>query len=456
MMKGYLFLLHIFLLIPTIYSQVNPILSKNISITSPETNITYQFKQPTFCDSVTQYSGYIEVNPTTHYFFWFFESKENPETAPVTLWLNGGPGCSSLSGIFKGVGPCTVINDNTKDGYDERGAWNRKSNLLFIDQPAGTGFSYGNLASSTDESTVLAYSFLLKFFDAFPKYRKNPLHIFGESYAGHFIPSMADYILKENQKLTSENQYKKFNLQTIGIGNSLINMKVQYQYAQKMACDSTYGSVLSKPDCDLMLKNTPNCIQRLEACKTTLSVQDCVSATKYCSNYIDKIYRRSGRRYYDVRSTNITVTTNYFKFVTQGHIKESLGVPSNHPFHMCNSNVKRAFYDTGDYAKDFSPYLSNILNQDIRVLLYAGDADYRGNWYGNLALSQQLNFKNSFIYQSNPLQPWKNQQGVEIGQYQSGGGLTFVRVYNAGHKVHSDKPEVSYEMFLKHLDNSFR
>ncbi|KAI9299636.1 Alpha/Beta hydrolase protein, partial [Cunninghamella echinulata] len=100
---------------------------------------------------------------------------------------------------------------------------------------------------------------------------------------------------------------------------------------------------------------------------------------------------------------------------------------------------KTAFYDTGDYARDFAPFVGNILDQGIPVLIFAGDADYRGNWYGNHAWTQQLEFKNNAIYQSSPLYPLFDRNGKETGQSQSGGGLTFVRIYEAGHKVTKQK-----------------
>ncbi|KAI9299681.1 Alpha/Beta hydrolase protein, partial [Cunninghamella echinulata] len=325
------------------------------------------------------YSGYIKVTPTTKYFFWFFESRSNPDTAPLTFWLNGGPGCSSLTGLWQEIGPCSVNEDGTKDLYNERGSWNKISNMLFLDQPAGAGYSIGDIISSTKEATPLVYQFLLNFFDAFPKYRSNPFHFFGESYAGHYIPSMASYILMKNKNLSPANQQNFINLQSVGIGNSLTSVVTQDQYAVTMACNSSYGSVLNKTDCNVMKKNTPKCIQRMEKCKKTERVNDCVSATKYCAKYVEDIYRRSGRNIYDVRSKDAPLLT-YVNFIQQDKIKELIGVPRNRTFLRCNRKVKTAFYDTGDYARDFAPFVGNILDQGIPVLIFAGDADYRGNW----------------------------------------------------------------------------
>ena len=74
------------------------------TIISPSgVNITY--KMPQICETtpgVKSYSGFVNLSPDVHVFFWFFESRSNPATDPMTLWLNGGPGSDSLIGLFQG------------------------------------------------------------------------------------------------------------------------------------------------------------------------------------------------------------------------------------------------------------------------------------------------------------------------------------------------------------------
>jgi carboxypeptidase C (cathepsin A) len=138
----------------------------------------------TLCDPVKQYTGYFKLTTgDKHYFYWFFESRENPATAPVALWLTGGPGCSSEVALFGENGPCKVNkagSNTTRNPY----SWNSKANLLYVDQPTGTGFSYG---TGLDHNEVGVaddmYSFLQLFFKAHPQYQKLPFFAFGESYA---------------------------------------------------------------------------------------------------------------------------------------------------------------------------------------------------------------------------------------------------------------------------------
>ena len=97
-------------------------------------------------------------------FYWFFESRSAPATDPVLLWMTGGPGCSSEVALFGENGPCSV-NKNGTDTIRNPFSWNSNASVLYIDQPAGTGFSYG-LGLDHDEKGVAAdmYDFLQQFF----------------------------------------------------------------------------------------------------------------------------------------------------------------------------------------------------------------------------------------------------------------------------------------------------
>ena len=98
----------------------------------------------TLCDTVKQYSGYYKLTTgDKHYFYWMFESRSKPSTDPVLLWMTGGPGCSSEVALFGENGPCKVNGEGIGTERNPY-SWNTNANLIYIDQPTGTGFSYGS------------------------------------------------------------------------------------------------------------------------------------------------------------------------------------------------------------------------------------------------------------------------------------------------------------------------
>jgi carboxypeptidase C (cathepsin A) len=140
------------------------------------------------------YSGYLDVAGTTkqlHYIF--IESLDKPSTDPILIWFNGGPGCSSLLGLFQENGPF-VIDDGETVIKPNPDPWNYRANLLYIESPAGVGFSIANgtdLLHSDMSQSDDALVALQDFYRAFPAYKSNELYITGESYAGIYGPYLA-------------------------------------------------------------------------------------------------------------------------------------------------------------------------------------------------------------------------------------------------------------------------
>lgn len=127
--------------------QYYPANATDVTTIKTPTNVTIRYKEPGkagVCETtpgVNSYSGYIDLAPDVHAFFWFFESRNDPANDPLTLWLNGGPGSDSLIGLFQELGPCNVTANLTTQVNPY--SWSNISNLLFLSQPIGVGFSYG-------------------------------------------------------------------------------------------------------------------------------------------------------------------------------------------------------------------------------------------------------------------------------------------------------------------------
>ncbi|CAH9080464.1 unnamed protein product [Cuscuta epithymum] len=153
-----------------------------------------------------QYSGYVTVDPKAgrSLFYYFAESHRNSSAKPLVLWLAGGPGCSSFGyGSFLQLGPFKVHSDG-KTLYMNYYSWNKVANVLFLESPAGVGFSYSNTTSdyntTGDKRTAEdTYTFLVNWFERFPQYKNRDFYLTGVSYGGRFVAQLAYTIVAHNQ-----------------------------------------------------------------------------------------------------------------------------------------------------------------------------------------------------------------------------------------------------------------
>jgi len=190
-------------------------------------------------DNVTQHVGYITINNTygAHLFFWMFESRGNPSKDPLLIWLTGGPGCSSLLALFYENGPYKINSDLSLSINPY--SWNTFANIIFIDQPVGTGFSYDDtgLDYTTNEDQIAQdlYMFLQEFFQLYPQYSKLDFFVLGESYAGHYVPAFGYRIFTGNQ---NKDGPFYINLKGIAIGNGWVDPANQYFGYLQFASDN--------------------------------------------------------------------------------------------------------------------------------------------------------------------------------------------------------------------------
>lgn len=189
--------------------------------------------------------------------------------------MNGGPGCSSVTGLLFELGPSS-INKDLKPVYNPY-SWNSNASVIFLEQPLGVGFSYcDEKVASTNIADKDVYIFLELFFESSPQLRKNDFHIAGESYAGHYIPQIAHEIVIENPDRT-------FNLSSILIGNGITDPLVQLDYYEPMACGKGgYSPVLTQNECNRMLESSKRCSALNKGCYKFLSTLPCILSGSYC------------------------------------------------------------------------------------------------------------------------------------------------------------------------------
>lgn len=404
-------------------------------------------------DDVKQYTGYLDLEEEDkHFFYWFFESRNDPKNDPVILWLNGGPGCSSLTGLFFELGPSSIGEDikPVKNPY----SWNNNASVLFLDQPVNVGYSYSSESvSDTKAAGIDVLAFLDLFFKKFPEYSKLPFHIAGESYGGHYIPVFAKTII--------EAEDKNFELSSVMIGNGLTDVLTQYEYYQPMACgEGGYPAVVEPEQCDAMEGSIGRCTSLISACYESGSAWACVPATIYCNNAELGPYQQTGRNVYDVRkmcegSSLCYNELEYMdKYLNLPEVKEAIGAEVE-DYQSCNFDVNRNFMFTGDWMKsDFKEAIIDVLETDLPVLIYAGDKDFICNWLGNQAWTDRLEYKNSDGFAVAPVNKWYNGKSY-AGDVKNYENFTFLRVFDGGHMVPFDQPENSLDMVNRWISGDF-
>ncbi|KAJ2459178.1 hypothetical protein GGF42_001626 [Coemansia sp. RSA 2424] len=434
-------------------------------------NYRLRVKSPSACNAnVTQYSGYLDTAEDKHFFFWFFEARNPAKTGdtPVILWTNGGPGCSSLIGLLMELGPCRVNKGGAGTSSNPYG-WNENAHIIFIDQPLNTGFSHGKRVDNSYDAGKDVNIFLRLFYYSFPKYASSQLHVFGESYAGHYVPAIGKAIQETNQLLAVKRQAKTLTkaeeniailpLISIGIGNGLVDAKTQYKYYAKMACNSTYPPVLYQFVCDAMDAAMPSCTYLVKQCYYWQNRLACVTADIYCERAIMDAYNVWGYRNnpYNVQKPCKShgqcyeIEGDVITFLNQPETQRELGAEVKE-FTTCSQKVHYGFFIAGDMLKPFHLEILPLLAAGVRVLIYAGDADWICNWYGNKAYVQALEWSGQAEFNQMEDLLW-SVDGEAAGEVRTYENLTFIRVFGSGHFVPLDRPKNALDMVNRWISN---
>ncbi|KJR84498.1 carboxypeptidase D [Sporothrix schenckii 1099-18] len=131
-----------------------------------------------------------DPNDTNQLFFWFFPSTNPDASKEIVIWLNGGPGCSSLEGLLQENGPFTW-QSGTYLPVKNNWAWNKLSHVVYIEQPVGTGFSVGNVTATSEEDVAAQFLGFWKNFVTTFSLQGYKVYVTGESYAGMYCPYIA-------------------------------------------------------------------------------------------------------------------------------------------------------------------------------------------------------------------------------------------------------------------------
>ncbi|KAJ8457603.1 hypothetical protein ONZ45_g18247 [Pleurotus djamor] len=421
-------------------------------------------KKTKFCDgTVNSYTGYIDIE-ARHLFFYFFESRNDPDKDDVVFWTNGGPGGSSAMGLFMELGPCRILDEKGPAFHPE--SWNSNANIFFIDQPVGVGFSYaeyGEFVGTTEEAAQDIAAFVAIFFENFSKFKGRGFHLSGESYGGRYLPVFAAAVYDQNAKLI-EQGITPINLTSVMIGNGMTDFYSMIPaYAEFQCTHASIAPIQSISTCmtmKQMIYKVPRCQRWFKAaCIDHFDAIDCGAATNLCQEAVSAPYHLAGKNPYDIskdcegkreETHCYPLTIHIQNYLSRPDVRDLLGVdPSvRKNFTISNPNVHEAFGLTLDMLHPTVDHIAALLERNVRVLIYVGSYDWICNWLGNQKWTLEMEWSGKEEFGKKELVDW-TVNGKFAGKTRSAKGLTFATVHGAGHMVPYDKAVESLAMIKR-------
>eukprot|EP00039_Didymoeca_costata_P018291 m.332918 g.332918 ORF g.332918 m.332918 type:complete len:482 (+) comp17029_c0_seq1:2130-3575(+) len=440
------------------------------------------------------YSGYLNVSgpfKETDYdslliHYEFHESQGTPSSDPVVTWHQGGPGGSSMYGAYTEMGYFQL----SSDGYSTNNfAWNKVSNMLYLESPAGSddpiGFSYctkggkiSEVCKWNDTSQAEAYGHtLLAFFEKFPEYKSNDLFMTGESYAGQYLPNIANFIVR--------NMKDQLNLKGMMVGNGCwggdaTHVDCNGPNSVQNDVDMFFGKgLISKPlykevysNCDFPKTTSIKCGISLDKVQKAVGPHNIYDIYDNCPN-TEVFLEKTGKSYFWLKEY---LTSNMHRYGAAR--QELLALSGGYDWECGGMDALRAYFARPDVQKamhlgavqpsqfDYSTSgpasvtLYPFLVKNLHVLIYNGDSDacvpYKGNeeWTEDLAAT-------GAIKEDAAWHPWFS----DYDPYTPSGYVTnytvpgtsfkfsFVTIRLAGHMVPTFQPGPSLTFYSKFLKN---
>ncbi|KAL6967923.1 Serine carboxypeptidase-like 20 [Sarracenia purpurea var. burkii] len=446
------------------------------------------------------YSGYVTIDEThgKKLYYYFVLSERNPSEDPVVLWLNGGPGCSSFDGFVYEHGPFNFEMGKTKDSLPKLHlnpySWSKASNIIYLDSPAGVGFSYsanesdyitGDLKTASDSHT-----FLLKWFDLYPEFLSNPFFIAGESYAGVYVPTLASEVVKGIEASIKP----ILNFKGYMVGNGVTdnefdgNALVSFAHGMGLISDDLFEEVTavcqgnyynpSSDNCETKLAKVDenikdlNIYDILEPCyHGTAGIETVTGNSKLPSSFRKlgeterplPVRKRMFGRAWPLRApvregivptwpqllnsnnvpcTDDEVATSWLnnESVRKAIHADKVSVAGS--WELCTDRILFS-HDAGSMIK----YHKNLTSRGYRALIFSGDHDMCVPFTGSEAWTRSLGYKIVDEWR-----PWISDG--QVAGYLQGyeNNLTFLTVKGSGHTVPEYKPREALNFYNRWLE----
>ncbi|CAH2104270.1 unnamed protein product [Euphydryas editha] len=400
------------------------------------------FVEPEIFLNVTSYSGFLTVDEryNSNLFFWYFPkpNQKDPKnmgnsTTPWIIWLQGGPGATSLVGLFSEMGPFEYI-DNQLKLRDT--SWSKLFSMVFIDNPVGAGFSFTDskegYSKNMDMYSENLYRAVKQLVILYPELSSSPLYVAGESYAGRYVPGLAKKILDGS---ISD---KSINLQGIMMGNPILDRDSIVDYTQvfyNWGLIDTQGALAAKPLQEKFVQAVKN--------------GDSLAAYDLRDQVLNKLQEIAFKdeTYNVLKDHTITNVRNFIPFIKMRNIREAIHVGDT-VFDYSNRDVH--IYLKTEFLAPVSLKINELLEK-YRILIYCGQLDLTTPCVLNAeARRRKWRWSRRAEFLGAPRTPYWLNDSV-VGYVKSGGGFTEVQVNGAGHLVPQDKPIVAMNIIYNFI-----
>ncbi|KAF7126757.1 hypothetical protein RHSIM_Rhsim11G0150900 [Rhododendron simsii] len=426
-------------------------------------------------------TGYVSVGELNdvHLFYYFIESEGNPREDPLILWLTGGPGCSSFSGLIFEIGPLHFEKEYFDGKFPNLAlnpfSWTKVTSIIFLDAPVGSGFSYADNAESYVVDDLLSatdtYNFLLKWLMDHPIFLSNELYVGGDSYSGLIVPIIVQKIYDGN----SEVGVQQLKLQGYILGNPVTsahddkNARIEYAHRLALLSDKLYESI--KHNCRgeyvTIDPNNAPCIKDLTlvtACLANLFYSQILEPNcNYDSNNSSKLKWDGG--FIQEEPTEFLLLPvfpqfwcreyNYYGlsniWANNERVRQALHIRKGTKEKWLRCNKSMAYTEVVFTSLD---YHRNLSRTPLRALIYSGDHDmvvpYLGThkWIESLGLTVDEEWRPWFV---------DGQNGGYTMSYvmeKKGYRLTFATLLimqGGGHTAPAYKPKETFGMIERWL-----
>eukprot|EP01016_Furgasonia_blochmanni_P001886 TRINITY_DN10747_c0_g1_i2.p1 TRINITY_DN10747_c0_g1~~TRINITY_DN10747_c0_g1_i2.p1 ORF type:complete len:530 (+),score=85.21 TRINITY_DN10747_c0_g1_i2:64-1590(+) len=409
------------------------------------------------------FSGLLDLDgkgKNIHYVL--LTSQNKLETDPLILWLNGGPGCSSLIGMLQEIGPFILPEGESSTFKANNYSWNNNANLLFFEAPPGVGFSSGNPEELLDDSLTAKYSLqaLKLFYQLFPGLVPNDFYIAGESYGGIYIPYLAREIVKSNTVATKD----IINLKGTIVGNGLVitdesflTTKLMdyfwnhqfYGYEVREVYDTACPKYPSSPRCLFAISTVLETVDGINPMNIYKpcphNKADNHQTTDYAPWYTSLVKKLSlqPNNTHLAQSSVKCFDTSLEKYLNKEEVKNALRVPLDIHWTLCKQGIRYKGEDVGSLGI-YKELLDANLN--LKFLVYFGDSDAVVNFNQAFGWLEMLGLEEKEMWRQ-----WRvdNQVAGYVTGYEK--NFYFATVRAGGHTAPADKPKEVNELVFRFI-----